>query len=105
MATTMVAAVVRGDMLTIANVGDSRGYLIRNGQVTQITIDHNQADELVRNGTLTAEEAKYSKTRNKLTRSLGGEPDVKVDVFKDIQLFPDDLILLMFRWTYTLRDR
>ena len=94
MATTMVAAIIRGDKLTVANVGDSRGYLLRADKVIQITRDHNLADELVRNGSMTSEEAKHSKTRNKLLRSLGGEPDVEVDVFGEIQLYPDDLILL-----------
>jgi len=94
MATTMVAAVIRGNRLTVANVGDSRGYLIRGGQVTQITRDHNLANELIRSGSLTVEEAKYSKTRNKLMRSLGGEMEPDVDIFKDIPLFPGDLILL-----------
>lgn len=94
MATTMVAAVIRGDKLTIANVGDSRGYLIRNGQIIQISRDHNLADEMVRNGSITVEEAKHSKIKNKLTRSLGGEHDVKVDIFKDIELLPGDLIIL-----------
>ncbi len=94
MATTMVAAVIRGDRLTIANVGDSRAYLIRSGSALQISQDHNLASELVRNGTMTPEEAKHSKTHNKLLRSLGGEPDVDVDVFPPIQLVPGDLILL-----------
>lgn len=94
MATTLVAAVIKGDLLTIANVGDSRAYLFRGGQVKQISRDHNLAEELVRNGTLTPEEAKTSKTRNKLMRSLGGEPDVDVDIFSDIRLMPGDRVLL-----------
>lgn len=94
MATTLVAAVVTGDGLTVANVGDSRAYLIRSGQVTQITHDHNRAAELVRIGALSSEEARDSKTKNTLTRSLGGNPDEEVDLFTDIQLVPGDKILL-----------
>ena len=94
MATTLVAAVIRGDKLTVANVGDSRAYLIRAGIVTQISRDHNLANELVRNGAMSVNEAIHSKTRNKLMRSLGGDPDVDVDVFRDIQLISGDLILL-----------
>jgi PPM family protein phosphatase len=94
MATTFVAAVIRGDTLTVANVGDSRAYLFRNGQIKQITSDHNLANELVRNGSMTPEEAKRSKTRNKLMRSLGGERNVDVDLFRDIQLYPGDFVLL-----------
>jgi len=94
MATTMVAAVIHNSMLTVANVGDSRAYLIRGGRIAQISRDHNMAAELVRNGTITQEEAKVSKVRNKLTRSLGGEENVDVDLFEEIPLQIGDLILL-----------
>lgn len=94
MATTMVAANIRGNVLTVANVGDSRCYLIRSGKVVQITQDHNMAAELVRNGSLTAEAAKHTKSGNTLLRSLGGEPDVEVDIFGEIDLYPGDIILL-----------
>jgi len=50
MATTMVAANIRGNVLTVANVGDSRCYILRSGKVVQITQDHNYAAEMVRNG-------------------------------------------------------
>lgn len=94
MATTMVAAVVREDLLTIANVGDSRAYRIRNGQAHQITRDHTIAGELMRNGEVTEEEAMRVKGKHRLTRSLGGERDVHVDLFQEIQLQPGDRILL-----------
>lgn len=94
MATTMVAANIRGNVLTVANVGDSRCYLIRSGKVVQITQDHNVAAELVRNGSLTAEDAKHTKSGNTLLRSIGGDPDVDVDIFGEIDLFPGDIVLL-----------
>lgn len=94
MATTMVAANIRGNVLTVANVGDSRCYLIRSGKVVQITEDHNIAAELVRNGSLSVEEAKHTKSGNTLLRSLGGDPDVDVDIFGEIDLFPGDIVLL-----------
>jgi serine/threonine protein phosphatase PrpC len=94
MATTMVAAAIRDNLLTVANVGDSRAYLIRNGQVQQLTVDHTTASELMRNGLMSEEEALTSKSKNRLTRSLGGEPDVIVDVFPEIALEPGDRILL-----------
>jgi len=75
MATTAVVAVVRGNVLTVANVGDSRAYLIRGGRAQQITRDH-----IIK--------------KNQLSRSLGGESDVLVDVFEDILLRPGDKILL-----------
>jgi protein phosphatase len=94
MATTMVAAAIWEDSLTIANVGDSRAYLIRNGAGQQLTRDHNLASELVRDGVITEEEAQNSPVKSRITRSLGGELDVFVDVFPDIPLRPGDRLLL-----------
>lgn len=94
MATTMVAAVVRDDMLTVANVGDSRAYLCRDGVVKQITRDHSLVGEMVRDGVMTKAEARHSKVKNRITRSLGGETNVHVDVYRDIPLRPGDKILL-----------
>jgi serine/threonine protein phosphatase PrpC len=94
MATTMVAAAIRDNLLTVANVGDSRAYLIRNGRVRQLTVDHTTAGELMRNGLMSEEEALTSKSKNRLTRSLGGEADVIVDVFPEIALEPGDRVLL-----------
>lgn len=103
MATTAVAAVIRGQLLTVANVGDSRAYLIRGGNSWQITHDHNTIGELVRNELMTAEEALHSKAKNRLTRSIGGENQVSVDLFEDIPLQPGDQILLcsdgLYRYT------
>jgi PPM family protein phosphatase len=94
MATTMVAAVVRGQLLHVANVGDSRAYLIRDGVVKQLNRDHSLVGELVENGEMTEEQAMASKIKNRLTRSLGGDPEVKVDVYKPIALKSGDQILL-----------
>jgi len=94
MATTMVAAVIRDQTLIVANVGDSRAYLLRNGNIEQITRDHSVVGEMVRNGLMSEEEASRSAVKNKITRSLGGETDVHVDVFKPIQLHQGDVVLL-----------
>jgi len=94
MATTLVAAVIREDSLTVANVGDSRAYLLSGGKVQQLSEDHSLVEEMLRNGTLTPEEAEKSSLKNQITRSLGGERDVKVDIFQDIPLKPGDQILL-----------
>ncbi len=93
MATTMTVAVILGNRLIAANVGDSRVYLIRGGEVRQITEDHNVVGELVRNGVMTEAEALKSKSKNKLTRSIGGNDEVQADTFEDT-LQPDDRILL-----------
>jgi PPM family protein phosphatase len=94
MATTAVVAVVHEGMLHIAHVGDSRAYLIRNGQVKQLTHDHNVVGELMRSGTLNEIEAMNFDGRNPLSRSLGGEPEVVADVSEPFKLMPGDKILL-----------
>ncbi len=94
MATTVVVAVVRGETVQVAHVGDSRAYLAHNGQVTQLTSDHNTVGELLRSGTLTEEEAFHFDGRNPLSRSLGGQRDVRVDVTEPIPFQPGDKLLL-----------
>ena len=94
MATTLVAAVVRDGSLVVAHVGDSRVYLMRGGKVIQLTRDHSLVGEMIRDGSLTEEESLSSKVKNRLTRSLGGEEDVPVDVTAEIPLAPGDRILL-----------
>ncbi len=93
MATTLVAAVVLDDQLIVANVGDSRAYLIRNGVCQQITRDHNAVGDLMVSTGLSEEEAKKYTSKNRLTRSLGGEQDVIVDIFQ-VKLQTGDQILL-----------
>ena len=103
MATTMVAAVISGDQLTVANVGDSRAYLIRARQAYQITKDHSLVGEMVRGGVMTEEQAQRSNVKNQITRSLGGERDVQVDIFEGMQLQVGDMLLLctdgLYRYT------
>lgn len=93
MGTTCVTAVLRGNMAYIANVGDSRGYLVRGGQVRQITQDHSWVAEQVRAGLLTEEQARTHAQRNVITRCLGTQPDVDVDVFIE-PLQENDCIVL-----------
>ncbi|GCE11679.1 Stp1/IreP family PP2C-type Ser/Thr phosphatase [Tengunoibacter tsumagoiensis] len=93
MGTTCVAAVLRGNMAYIANVGDSRAYMIRNGQVHQITQDHSWVEEQVRAGLLTKEQARSHAQRNVITRSLGTQSEVDVDIFTEMLEEGDSLIL------------
>ena len=65
----------------IVNVGDSRAYLFRDGELQQITEDHNYVAELEREGRITSEEARIHPQRNIITRVLGNDPDVEVDSF------------------------
>lgn len=94
MATTVVAAAIQGERLIVANVGDSRAYLIRDGEAHQITRDHTVAGELLRDHKISEKEARDQPGKNRLTRSVGGESDVHVDIFLDISLLPGDRILL-----------
>jgi protein phosphatase len=93
-ATTLVVAVVRNNSLLVANVGDSRAYLLRDGEIRQITRDHSVVGEMVRAGALTEVEAQQSKFQNRLTRSVGGDPNLEVDVYPPVKLQPGDTILL-----------
>jgi protein phosphatase len=80
MGATLTAAVLRERELYIAQVGDSRCYLLRNQQLRQITEDHSWVAEQVRAGVMTEAEAEQSPYRNVITRSMGGAPDVEPDV-------------------------
>lgn len=79
MGTTITAAYVGEEELSIAHVGDSRLYLLREGSFERLTRDHSLVDELVREGKLTPEEADVHPQRSIITRALGPEPDVDVD--------------------------
>lgn len=93
MGTTCTAAVIWEGRLIIGHVGDSRAYLIRDGEIRQITKDHSWVAEQVERGALTQEEAESSPFRNVITRSLGIAPEVEVDVFQE-SLRVEDIVLL-----------
>ena len=93
MGTTCIAAVLKERTLTVANVGDSRVYVIHEGQMRQISQDHSLVAEMVRAGILTSEQANHHEKRNVIYRSLGAGPDVEVDVFEETVAEGDALIL------------
>lgn len=93
MGTTLVAAVILGRKAYIANVGDSRAYLISKTDISQITEDHSWVEEQVRAGLLTPEQARRHPQRNLVTRALGSRPSVEVDLF-EWQLGAGDTLLL-----------
>lgn len=95
MGTTVVAATFDPDqdVVTIVNVGDSRGYLFRQEQLSQITVDHSLVEDLLRQGRLTEEEARVHPQRNIVTRALGIGPDVEVDAFA-VEVTAGDRIVL-----------
>ena len=93
MGTTLVAAMFYDNKISIAHVGDSRAYRLRNGQFEQITLDHSLLQELVDRGFYSEEEAQRSTNRNYVTRALGVEPMVEVEV-NEYDVLPGDLYLL-----------
>lgn len=80
MGTTLTAAYLDGDELSLAHVGDSRAYLLRDGELTRLTRDHTLVEELVRRGELTEQEAAEHPQRSIITRALGPEPDIDIDL-------------------------
>lgn len=93
MGTTLTAAVIRGSRVYWAHVGDSRLYLIRGGQVEQLTHDHSWVEEQVRAGVLTRLQAEGHPQRNVITRALATNADVKVD-HDERELQPGDVLVL-----------
>jgi serine/threonine protein phosphatase PrpC len=93
MATTIVACALRYDKVVVAHAGDSRCYLIRRGQATQLTRDHTVVADQVRLGVMSAKEAATASTRHILSRSLGHELFVAVDT-SEHQLIGGDVLLL-----------
>lgn len=94
MGTTLTAVTIRdGRTAVFAHVGDSRAYLMRGGDLTQITEDHSVVEELVRDGRLTPEDAETHPHRSILTRALGVEDHVEVDAY-EVDLLPGDRLML-----------
>jgi PPM family protein phosphatase len=94
MGTTLTAGTLGPDgNLLVGHVGDSRAYLARDGQLKQITSDHSLVEELVRGGELTPEQAESHPQRSIITRALGIDPEVDVDVYP-VPVRPGDRILL-----------
>lgn len=96
MGTTLVTAVVRGKYVTIANVGDSRAYLMRANQITQVTQDHSLVAEQVQQGQIQEDEARKSRQRNILTQALGTKAalDKRMPSIYELALLPEDRLLL-----------
>jgi serine/threonine protein phosphatase PrpC len=93
MGSTIVAVAVEGNLFSVANVGDSRVYLIRKNDVVQLTNDHSLVMEQVRRGLMTMEEAEQSKMQNVIVRALGTDDTVEPDL-ADHEFNSDDVLLL-----------
>ena len=93
MGTTLTTALLADDRLDVVHVGDSRAYLWRDGELRQLTEDHSVVAELVRRGSLSAEDAENHPHRNVITRALGAEPEVVADTVSE-PLRDGDVVLL-----------
>ncbi len=93
MGTTCVAAVLIGDTVHVANVGDSRAYIVRGDQVIQISQDHSMVADQMRAGLLTLDQAREHPQRNVIYRCFGAKADVEVDLFSEMVQEGDLLVL------------
>ena len=93
MGTTLVSAVAEEKYAIVCNIGDSRAYLIRGGEITRITHDHSVVQTLVENGNITAEEARTHPNRNLITRALGVSANI-VPEYNRCEIEEGDILLL-----------
>lgn len=93
MGCTLVAMLVNGKRCMVANVGDSRAYLLAKGSIQQISRDHSLVEEMVERGEITAEEARNHPRKNVITRAIGVEASVRCDIF-DLKFPSGSRILL-----------
>jgi len=93
MGTTLTAAMIDGTRIALAHVGDSRAYLLHRGVLEQLSSDHSMVADLVRQGRLSAEDARIHPNRSVITRALGSDPDMIADTF-EVEAAPGDRLLL-----------
>ena len=93
MATTLLMLYVSGDNAYVINVGDSRAYLIRDGDIVKITEDHTFVNDLVKKGIITEVQARSHPDRNMITRAIGADETVKPDFYM-FQIYDGDIVLL-----------
>jgi protein phosphatase len=93
MGTTVTAALIDGRLAFVGHVGDSRCYLLREGRIYQVSEDHSLVNEQLKAGTISADEARRSRFKNIITRSVGFEQQVQVDLM-GVELEPGDALVL-----------
>jgi serine/threonine protein phosphatase PrpC len=93
MGATITALWLKDTLLSIAHVGDSRAYLLRSGNLQQLTNDHSLVAEQVRRGLITPQQAEESEMQSVLLRALGAHPDVEIDT-DEVEIIPRDVLLL-----------
>jgi protein phosphatase len=93
MGTTLTAVILDGTHMAVSHVGDSRAYLLHDGALQRVTRDHSMVADMIREGTLTEEEARYHPNRSVITRALGTQPDMLPDTFEADASRGDRLLL------------
>lgn len=93
MGTTLTAAMIEGERLLIAQVGDSRAYLLHQGELQQLTRDHSLMMDLIEAGQITPEEARVHPNRSVITRAIGSDPHMKPDIY-ELNISAGDRLLL-----------
>ncbi|WP_251213351.1 Stp1/IreP family PP2C-type Ser/Thr phosphatase [Adlercreutzia murintestinalis] len=103
MGTTCTAAMLEGTRLVIAQVGDSRAYLLHGGRMQQLTRDHSLVADLVESGQITAQEARTHPNRSVITRALGSDPRMQCDLY-EMNVDEGDRLLLCSDGLYSMID-
>ena len=103
MGTTVVGCMLRGTTAAVAHVGDSRAYRLHDGKLDRLTEDHTWVNEQVVAGFLSEEQARDHPLKNVVTRALGGDSEVRVDL-QEIELAPGDTLLLCSDGLTTMLD-
>ncbi|MXZ62056.1 MAG: serine/threonine-protein phosphatase [Chloroflexi bacterium] len=94
MSTTLVAALIRDRTACVANLGDSRAYLVAGGEARQLTLDHSWVEESIRAGLMAPDDPLAAVSRHIITRAIGLEAQAELDVFGPVDLPPDSVLLL-----------
>jgi serine/threonine protein phosphatase PrpC len=105
MGTTVISLLVKDDFAFFAHVGDSRAYLVRGDLIQQISEDHSLVNEQIKAGMITPEEAKHSRYKNIITRSVGFEEEVQVDVMGLVSEAGDTFVLCSDGLANMIEDR
>jgi len=103
MGTTLVAALFQGQRVIVASIGDSRVYRYRGAQLEQLTVDHTVLQEQIEFGLITPEQARFMGGRGLITRALGVEPGLEVDV-QEQPLLPGDIYVLCSDGLFDMLD-
>ena len=93
MGTTVVCAIVKNGQVFIAHVGDSRAYILKNGNITQLTTDHSMVQDLRDRGKITSEQALHHPNKNIITRAVGVDKNIDID-FDETELDDESTLLL-----------